>query len=496
VRALNRISSSLLASAAVAGLCGCTVGPNFMRPAAPMVMGYTMMPLPAQTESADIAGGDAQRFLQDQEVPGQWWTSFRSDAVNGLVDQALRANPDLDAAQAALRQQHQLYVAQRGSLFPAVSGAGSATRERSTTTRATFDLFNASVSVSYLVDAFGGVRRSIEAQAAVEENQRFQLEATYNTLISNVITTALQEASLTAQIAATEDIVAAQQQELDLLNQQFQLGAVARGDVLQQQSQLAATQASVPPLEKQLEQVRNQLAVLLGRFPANGQVPNIQLADLKLPTDLPLSLPSKLVEQRPDIRAAESLLHAASADIGVATANELPQITLSGGVGESAGTIGNLFNGQLIGWNVAAGLTAPIFEGGKLEAQRQAAVDAFDKAAAQYRSTVLNAFANVANVLTALERDAETLKVQLYAEQTAQQSLDITMERFQAGAIAYLALLDAQRVYQQARIALVVAQANRYADTVALFEALGGGWWNRNDVQQAQTDGNEPIRAP
>ena len=496
MRSLKRISQPLLASAAVFGLWGCTVGPDFERPAAPVVNGYTAQPLPEQTASADIAGGDAQRFLQDRDVPGDWWTSFGSPAVNGLVGDALKGNPDLDSAQAALRQAHELYLAQRGSLFPQVNGSALAERERSAASGATFDLFNAGVSVSYLVDVFGGVRRSIEAQAAVEENQQFQLEATYNTLISNVITTALQAASLTAQIAATQDIVAAQSQELDLLNQQFELGAVARGDVLQQQSQLAATQASLPPLQKQLEQVRNQLTVLLGRFPVQDQVPALQLTDLKLPTDLPLSLPSKLVEQRPDVRAAEAVLHQASAQIGVATANQLPQITLSGGVGPSAGTIGNLFNGQLIGWNVAAGLTAPIFRGGTLEAEKRAAIDAYDRAAAQYRSTVLNAFANVANVLTALERDAETLQVQLYAEQTAQQSLDITQQRFQAGAIAYLALLDAQRVYEQARIALVVAQANRYADTVALFQALGGGWWNRQDVQQAETSTNEPIRAP
>jgi NodT family efflux transporter outer membrane factor (OMF) lipoprotein len=268
------------------------------------------------------------------------------------------------------------------------------------------------------------------------------------------------------------------------LNQQFELGAVARGDVLAQQSQLAQTQASLPPLQRQLEQSRNTLAILLGRYPSEGQIPNIELADLVLPQELPLSLPSKLVEQRPDVRASEALLHQASAQIGVATANLFPQINLTGSFTDSSGTFPEFATLESRGFNIAAGLATPIFRGGTLRAQRRAAVDVYDRAGAQYRSTVLNAFANVANVLAALEHDAETLQVQLYAEQTAEQSLEITTERFQAGAIAYLSLLDAQRTYQQARILLVVAQANRYADTVALFQALGGGWWNRQDVAE------------
>ncbi len=245
---------------------------------------------------------------------------------------------------------------------------------------------------------------------------------------------------------------------------------------------MASTQASLPPVQKQLEQTRNTISILTGRFPSENQMPNLQLTDLQLPQNLPLSLPSKLVEQRPDIRASESLLHNASAQIGVATANLFPQFTVTGNLSDSANQLGNFFNGANTGWSLLAGFTAPIFRGGTLRAQERAAYDVFDRSAAQYRSTVLNAFANVANVLAALQLDAENVKTQLYAEQTAQQSLDITQERFQAGAIAYLSLLDAQRTYQQARIALVIAQANRFADTVALFQALGGGWWNREDV--------------
>jgi NodT family efflux transporter outer membrane factor (OMF) lipoprotein len=450
-----------------------------------MVTGYTADALPPATVSADTPiAGDAQRFLQDTDVPGRWWDLFGSPLLNDLVEQALRANPDVDAAQATLRQAHENLIAQRGALFPQVNGTAQLGRQQSVTTLDTLDLFNASVSVSYLIDAFGGVQRSIEATGALEENSRFTLEATYLTLTSNVITAAIQEASLTSQIAAIGDIITAQAQELDLLNQQFELGAVARGDVLAQQSQLAATQASLQPIQKQLEQVRNTLVILTGRYPSEGPAPNIQLADLRLPPDLPLSLPSKLVEQRPDIRASEALLHNASANIGVATANLFPQFTVTGSLTDSAFQVGDFFTGANTGWSLIAGATAPIFRGGTLRAQQRAAYDVFDRSAAQYRGTVLNAFANVANVLSALQLDAENVKTQLYAEQTAEQSLEITQERFQAGAIAYLSLLDAQRTYQQARIALVIAQANRFADTVALFQALGGGWWNRQDAPE------------
>jgi NodT family efflux transporter outer membrane factor (OMF) lipoprotein len=447
-------------------------------------MRYTEQTLPPETASADIQGGDAQRFLEGADVPGQWWTQFGSPAIDQLVDMALKGNPDLDAAQASLRQARQNYLATAGGLQPQVDAKGGIERQRRINDGDTFDLFSASVDVSYAVDVFGGLRRGLEAQGAVEENTRFELEATYLSLISNVVVTAIQQASLRAQIASQMDIINAQQQQLDLLNQQFELGAVARGDVLQQQAQLAQTQASLPPLQRNLEQTRNQLALLLGRFPADAQIPIIELTDLSLPTELPLSVPSRLVEQRPDIRASEATLHQASALIGVADANLLPNFALSGSLSASSGTLGEFVSLQNTLLDLAAGVTQPIFNGGTLRAQQRAAVAQFDRAAAQYRSTVLSSFTDVANVLAALQRDAEALQVQLYAEETARQSLDITTERFQAGAIAYLALLDAQRTYQQARILLVIAQANRYEDTVALFTALGGGWWNRQDVRE------------
>lgn len=482
MRAAKRIPAFLLVSASAAVLLGCTVGPDFERPAAPTVMRYTEQPLPPETVSADIQGGDAQRFIDGADVPGQWWMQFGSQAINDLVEMALEGNPDLAAAQASLRQARQNYLATAGILQPQVDAQGGVQRQRLINEGDTFDLFTASVSVSYVVDAFGGLRRNLEASGAIEESTRYELEATYLSLISNVVITAIQQAALRAQLASQQDIIDAQQQQLDLLNQQFELGAVARGDVLAQQSQLAQTQASLPPLQRNLEQTRNQLALLLGRFPAEAQIPTIELTDLTLPTELPISLPSRLVEQRPDVRASEATLHQASALIGVAEADLLPQFALSGSLTARSGTLGEFVTLQNTLLNLAANVTQPIFNGGTLRAQQRAAVARFERAAAQYRSTVLSSFTDVANVLAALQRDAETLQVQLYAEETARQSLDITTERFQAGAIAYLSLLDAQRTYQQARILLVIAQANRYEDTVALFTALGGGWWNRQDV--------------
>ena len=480
-------------------LAGCAVGPDFDRPAPPTVTAYTPDPVPAATSSAAIPGGEAQRFLQGTDVSAQWWTAFHSDALAALVAEALKANPDLDAAQASLRQAHDNYLAAGGALFPSVSAAGSVGRQQSTFQNGDtlLNLYNASVSVSYVLDVFGGTRRNIESFGAAEDNSRYQLEATYLTLISNVLTAAIQEASLTAQIAATQDIITAQNQAVDLMNQQFELGAVAKGDVLAEQSQLAQTQASLPGLQKQLEQIQIQLLVLVGRFPSQGPIPNIQLADMQLPQELPLSVPSKLVEQRPDVRQSEALLHQASAQIGVATAAALPSLTLSGSYGSSASSASNspgLFDANTIAWNLAAGIAAPIFRGGTLAHQREASLDAYDKSAAQYKSTVLTAFGNVANVLHALELDADSLKANLYAEQLAQDTLDITTERYRAGALAYLSLLDAQRTYQQARISLVQAQATRFSDTVALFQALGGGWWNRTDV--AATGGHEVFPLP
>jgi NodT family efflux transporter outer membrane factor (OMF) lipoprotein len=503
---LNTRRFTLLNSASALALllAGCAVGPDFERPDAPEVSGYTAQPLPESTAfaSTEVAGGEAQSFIEGMDVDGLWWTMFESDALNELVALALEANPDLRAAEATLNQVRELYRASQGPLFPSLNAEGTALRQQSPQTtnqqlnNSLLNLYNVSANVFYVLDVFGGTRRAVEAAGAQVEGQRFLLEATYLTLIANVLTAAIQEASLAAQIAAVEEIIDVQTQALDLMTQQFELGAVARGDVLAQQSQLNQTQASLPEFQKQLAQIRTQLTILLGRYPEEDAPLGVTLLDLSLPQELPLSLPSDLVNQRPDVRAAEALLHQASANIGVATANMLPQFTLSGNYGTTSTSIPGsaaLFASGSTGWSLAAGVTAPIFQGGQLSRQRQAALYGFEVAEAQYRSTVLAAFGNVADVLNALRFDAEALRAQEVAADTALQSLEITTERFRAGAIAYLPLLDAQRTYQQARISLAQSQGARFADTVALFQALGGGWWNREEIVTATRPNPIPI---
>ncbi len=488
-----RRAAALASALGVLIVAGCSVGPDFVRPVAPEATGYTPEPLPAQTTASDIAGGEAQRFVQDQDIPGQWWTLFHSEPLNGLIEQALKANPNLQAAQAALREAQENVYATEGAFFPTVSGGVSHTREKISGATfgipgfsSIFSVNTAAVSVSYPVDVFGGTRRSVEASEAQAEFERFQLEAAYLTLTANVVTAAVQEASLRAQITATEEIIDAETQQLDVLQRQFELGGSSRAAVLAQAATLAQERATLPPLQKQLAQQRNLLAVLAGRFPSEALAERFELATMQLPQDLPVSLPSQLVEQRPDVRSSQEQLHSASAEIGVATANMLPQFTLSGQYGSSSS--GNLFTPGTGIWSLGASVAQTIFDGGTLLHRKRAAVAAYDQAAAQYRSTVLSAFQNVADALRALQSDADALNAQVAAEQAARDSLELTRRQFQLGAVPYVTLLTAEQTYQQVRITLVQAQANRYSDTAALFQALGGGWWNRADVAATAED--------
>jgi NodT family efflux transporter outer membrane factor (OMF) lipoprotein len=470
-------------------LCGgCAVGPNFHPPAAPKDAGYSSTPL-RPTAAADVNGGAAQRFVPGGDLSGDWWTLFQSPPLTALIDQALRGNPDLQAAQASLRQANENLYAGQGALFPTASLNAQATKERFSGSEfgvpslsTTLSLVTASVNVAYTPDVFGGVRRQIESLAAQAQYQRFELEATYLTLTSNVVNVAVQEASLRDQIAATRDIIRLETQQLNLVRQQFNLGSAARSDVLTQQATLMQTVATLPPLEKQLAQTRDQLTALLGRFPNQPPAAQFRLASLHLPTELPLSLPSQLVEQRPDVRAAQATLHAASANVGVAIANELPQFTITGDYGREALGFANFFNPMNAVWTIAGGVTQTLFDAGTLLHKKRAAVAAFDQAAAQYRSTVVKAFQNVADSLHALEADADAVRAQAEADATARASFDLASEQYRLGTITYLTLDTAERTWQQARINLVQAEGDRYADTAALFQALGGGWWHRNDV--------------
>jgi NodT family efflux transporter outer membrane factor (OMF) lipoprotein len=487
VRRGPRCCGACLAAALL--LVGCELGPDFERPAPPAATGYDPGPFSARTVSAPIAGGETQHFVQGLDIPGQWWTLFRSPALNALVEQAIAANPTLPAAQAALRQAWENVYAEQGSLFPNIAAGFSPSRSKSAASLAPvpssnilyYSLFTPQVTVSFAPDVFGGTRRQIESLAASAESQRFQLAATYLTLTSNVVAAAIQEASLRGQIAAAEKIVKTDSEGLDILHHQFQLGQVAGADVAAQEAALAQAQAMLPPLQKQLAIERDLLTALIGHFPNDQPAQKFDLASLHLPQELPVTLPSKLVDQRPDVRAAEAQLHAASAEIGVAIAARMPQFSLTGNAGATALAFDSLVAPGNVFWTLAGNVTQTIFDAGTLLHKQRAAEAAFDQAAAQYQSTVITALQNVADSLRALQSDAEALSAAAAAQQAASASLEITRRQLQLGGVNYLSLLTAESAYQQALSGVVQAQASRYADTAALFQALGGGWWNRAD---------------
>ncbi len=480
--------AALLSLSALLSLMGCAVGPAFKRPQAPPTGAYTAAPLPASTESAPVAGGAAQCFKMGADIQARWWALFHNPGLDRLMRLALARSRTLAAARAALAVAYENERAQAGALlYPGVDAKATAERQKFSGAAfgepgghgIIFNLFNASAEVSYLFDLFGGSRRAIEALGAQVDYQRFELEGAYVALTANIVTTAVTEASLRAQIGATREILAIQRAQLGIVERQLGLGGVSLPDVLAQRAVLAQTRAALPPLEKALAQSRHQLAVLAGAFPADERkLPQFDLEGLKLPQQLPVSLPSRLVSQRPDIRASEALLHAASAEIGVATANMLPQITFTGGIGSETTKANDLFGRNTSIWSLGMSLLQPVFRGGELKAKRRAAVDAYDQALAQYQETVLEAFRNVADVLRALDKDAGALASQAEAWSAARDTLDITGKQFRLGAVSYPQLLNAERQYQQARIGLVQARAARFADTAALFQALGGGWWN------------------
>jgi NodT family efflux transporter outer membrane factor (OMF) lipoprotein len=463
-------------------LCAC-VGPNFHRPPPPPVDRYTAEALPAQTASVAAPGGAAQVFLNEQDVPRDWWHRFGSAELDGLVSEALRANPSVQAAGAALRQAQENTAAQRGSYFPAAQAGFSATRQRDpvgvlspnlTSGTALYNLYTPQVTVTYVPDVFGLNRRQVESLEALAEASRFQLDATYLTLTANVVTAAIQEAGLRAQIAATERVIGLDREALAVLRRELELGAIAEGDVFAQEAALAQLEAMLPPLRRQLQTSRDLLAALTGRLPADFKPPHFELLDLTLPTDLPLGVASQLVERRPDVRAAEAQLHSATAQVGVAIASLLPQVVITGDIGSSATAMGDLFKGGTGFWSAGASLTQTLFEGGTLIHRKRAADAALDQAGALYRLAVLTAFQNVADALHALDTDADALSAAAHAETAAQKSLDVVRHQLELGSVSYLALVNAEQTHQQAVIASVQARANRYADTAALFQALGG----------------------
>ncbi len=482
-----------IAISALVLTAGCAVGPRFKKPAAPDISGYTPAPISTTSSTSNAAGGEAQHMVEGHDIPGEWWTLFHSQPLNDLIERSLKANPNLKSAQAALLVARENMLAQRGAYYPSVTGGFSATRAKSSadlspvtnTPALNYSLYTPQVSVSFVPDVFGLNRRTVESLQAQEQQARFALAATNITLSANVAAGAIQEASLRGQIDATRELIDINTKMLQILREQYRSGYADELDVAAQESQLAQVAATLPPLLKQSAQQRDLLAVLAGGFPNQDLAENFELSSLQLPRELPLSLPSQLVEQRPDVRQAEENLHSACAQIGIARANRLPSFALTADAGSMAVVLGHLFSGGNGFWDVAAGVTQPIFDGGMLMHRERAARAAYTEADEQYRSTVLTAFQNVADTLNALEQDADALKAAAAAKDAAGVTLELTKKQLDAGYANYLALLSAEQAYQQALMNLVQAQSNRYADTAALFQALGGGWWNRADIPKS-----------
>jgi NodT family efflux transporter outer membrane factor (OMF) lipoprotein len=458
-------------------LSACAVGPNFGPP-------------PSDPTDRYMAANASQPFASAADVPYEWWTIYGSTALNEVVDSALRGSPTVKAAQAALRQANELVKVQRATLFPTLQAEYAPSRQRDAvgtlaptlaSSQALFTLHTAQISVSYLLDVFGGNRRQIESAQAQADSQRFELEAAYLTLTSNVVAAAIQEASLRAQINANEDIVRGERDGLDILNRQLTLGTIAQTAVLAQEALAAATEAQLPPLRKQLAMQRDLLAVLTGRSPGEPPAVTFELSALSVPKNLPLSLPSALIRQRPDVLAAEGQLHAATAQVGVAIADLLPQINLTATLGGASTSLSTLLVSGNTFWSVGATLSQTLFAGGALWHRKLATDAALDAAGAQYRAVVLGALQNVADTLYALQYDAQAVDANQRAEQAAHRSLDTTHASLSQGSITYLDLLIAEQAQAQAVSNLEQARASYLADTAALFVALGGGWWNRAD---------------
>ena len=505
------LRSALLVSSVVL-TASCAVGPRYHRPEAPANAGYAPAPLPQTSASAPIHGGEVQRLINDRDIPFEWWQLFQSPALNALVERAFRANPTIAAAQAALVQAQELVYAQRGYFFPTIGAnydferqkiAGNLTLDNvpgvegngdndqppvqnlnsSPHTHPFFyDLHTAELTVGFVPDVFGANRRQVESLTAQRDAQRFALEATYITLASIVVAAAIQEASVRSQFEATQQFIAADEKSLQILRDQFQLGFAMRIDVAAQEAALGQAKMLLPPLQKQFEQTRDLIRALVGNLP-NQEVPEtFEFDALQLPPELPVSLPARIIDQRPDVRAAEAQLRAANAQVGVAVAAMLPQFPITGTLGGNADEFPWIFRSGGPFWTLVGGVTQPVFEGGTLLHTKRAASAALKQAAAQYQSAVITAYQNVADTLHASLSDAHALAGAVETENAAKVTYDLTRRQMEVGYVNYLSLLSAETAYQQTFLTRVQAQATRYGDTVALFQALGGGWWNRKEV--------------
>jgi NodT family efflux transporter outer membrane factor (OMF) lipoprotein len=478
---------------ALVGLCliplfciiGCAVGPNFVRPKPPSVERYARGAEPTTTVSAD---GQVQRFEKGAKIAADWWFLFNSSKINALLEEALANNQTLQAAQASLRQSQENLRAGYGVFLPQFDASFGASRQKfsparfgSSSASTIFNLFTLASTVNYTLDVFGGERRAVEGLRAQVDLQRYTALATYLTLTGNIVNTVIAQAAYSAQIKATEEMIQLLKEQVTITETELKAGTVPYSNLLSIQSQLAATEATLPVLQQKLSQTEHLLATLAGRAPAEWTSPEVDLADLKLPRDLPVSLPSELVRQRPDILAAEAQLHSASANIGVATAALFPTFTLDGTYGLNSTSLKDLFKSTSTYWSLATNASTPLFHGGTLWFQRKAAIEGYQQFLANYRQSVLSGLAQVADTLRAIEHDAEALRAQSQALDAAGETLRLIQTNYQAGLVNYLQLLTADNQYYQAKIGYLQALAQRYQDTVALFVALGGGWWNAEE---------------
>lgn len=481
-------------------LGGCAAGPDFEPPAAPAAARYTETPMPERIEAVPaVAGGEGQWFTssgtEDLLQGKPWWTLFRNAALDRLIEQALANSPTLAEAEARLRQAQEEYLARAGTArYPTVDASVSAARQQvdfetmgitTIPSPPPFTLYNASVGVSYTFDWFGASARALEGLQAAAEIKSCQWEAARQTLAGNIVAVVVREASLRDQIGALEAMAEAQQEQLAILDARRTLGGVSDADVQSAKSALSDTQARLPALHRQRQSARHQLALYLGQTPGEAALPSFHLADLKLPETLPLTVPSELVRQRPDIRAAEAALHQASANVGVATANLYPRLMLGGNFGSASLNGEKLFADGFNLWNLGVGVTQPLFRGGELRAYKRASEAAFDAAAAGYRQTVLLGFQNVADVLRALENDALALKARSDAADEALATYRLMEARHRLGGVDQWTVLDAERRYRQALLAQIQSAADRYADTAALFQAMGVGMPEKEEVSPA-----------
>ena len=469
-------------------LAACAVGPDFKQPDAPKVSALTEKPLPPKLATTpDVPGGSEQTLVESKDIPAKWWELFKSPELDILIRKALEQNPNLAAADAALRAAQENVSAQiGGQYFPQIGGNASSTRQQLPYAvyglphgDPIYNLYNTTVNISYVPDFFGRARRTVENARAQAEISQYQLEGAYLNLTSNLVTSAVREAQLRAQYQATKEILEAQTYFANIIKQQLEIGSVSKVDLTSQLALVASSQAELLVYEKNVAFARNQLAALTGEYPGSAVIKGFNLGDLHLPDQLPLSLPSSLVRQRPDILAAESAMKSTNALVGVATANLLPQITLSGAEGSAALTTGALFGPTAALWSIAGGLFQPLFQGGQLLAQRRGAMANYEQAVFQYQAAVITAFQQVADALQALDADAKALTAATDTERYAKETLNLVQDQYRFGTASYLQVLYYQTQYQNAKIRSLQAQALRFSDTAALFTALGGGWWNR-----------------